>query len=111
MCILCGELISSFHWSDVSFKESQSIITAGENAKERQRARLKRVNLLNHILEFYALKIADWQGSKFLLSDKKGQQVIVNDLGDLWQKASMLIKKDLDALDERLLEFLSNKNG
>ncbi len=106
MCILCGELISSFHWSDVDFKEQKSFIKVGENAKERQRARLKRVNLLNQILEFYGLKIADWQGSKFLLSDKKGQQIIVSDLGDLWQKAQSLAKRDLDALDESLLTFL-----
>ncbi len=111
MCILCGELVSSFHWSDVNFKEQKAFVVVSENAKERKRARLKRVKLLNEILCFYGLKIEDWQGSKFVLSDKKGQSVIVNDLGDLWDKARNLAKRDIDALDKNLLEFLRQKNN
>lgn len=106
MCILCGELVSSFHWSDVSFAEEKATISINENARERKRARLKRVKLLNGILCFYGLKIDDWQGSKFVLYDKKGQSIIVNDLGDLWDKAKSLAKQDIDALDINLLTFL-----
>ncbi|WP_305865974.1 hypothetical protein [Helicobacter pylori] len=120
MCVLCGELISSFHWSDENYgsdsyeidenlKEPNALISANENARERKRARLKRVGLLNQILAFYGLKIDDWQGAKFVLCDKKGQSVIVNDLGDLWDKAQNLAKKKMDALDSHLLAFL-NKN-
>ncbi|MGN8369796.1 hypothetical protein ACR9JZ_01040 [Helicobacter pylori] len=121
MCVLCGELISSFHWSDENYgtdksdsygsdenlKEPNAVISANENARERKRARLKRVGLLNQILAFYGLKIGDWQGAKFVLCDKKGQSVIVNDLGDLWGKAQNLAKKKMDALDSNLLAFLN----
>ncbi|MGL2760748.1 hypothetical protein ACQJ78_03550 [Helicobacter pylori] len=121
MCVLCGELISSFHWSDENYgsdgsdsygsdenlKEPNALISANENARERKRARLKRVRLLNQILAFYGLKINDWQGAKFVLCDKKGQSVIVNDLGDLWGKAQNLAKKKMDALDSNLLAFLN----
>ncbi|GAA7509222.1 hypothetical protein ckin130_02800 [Helicobacter pylori] len=124
MCVLCGELISSFHWTDENYgtdksdsygsdenlKEPNALISANENAKERKRARLKRVGLLNQILAFYGLKIGDWQGAKFVLCDKKGQSVIVNDLGDLWDKAQNLAKKKMDALDSNLLAFL-NQNA
>ncbi|WP_187927527.1 hypothetical protein [Helicobacter pylori] len=124
MCVLCGELISSFHWSDENYgtdgsdsygsdenlKEPNVLISANENARERKRARLKRVGLLNQILAFYGLKIDDWQGTKFVLCDKKGQSVIVNDLGDLWGKAQNLAKKKMDALDSNLLAFL-NQNA
>ncbi|MFP6176437.1 hypothetical protein ACLGB9_02400 [Helicobacter pylori] len=118
MCVLCGELISSFHWTDENYgtngsdenlKEPNALISANENARERKRVRLKRVGLLNQILAFYGLKINDWQGAKFVLCDKKGQSVIVNDLGDLWDKAQNLAKKEMDALDSHLLAFL-NKN-
>ncbi|MFB1326343.1 hypothetical protein [Helicobacter pylori] len=120
MCVLCGELISSFHWSDENYgsdsyeidenlREPNALISTNENARERKRARLKRVGLLNQILAFYGLKINDWQGAKFVLCDKKGQSVIVNDLGDLWDKAQKLAKKEMDALDSHLLAFL-NKN-
>lgn len=115
MCVLCGELISSFHWtdgsdgygSDENLRGSNAVISANENARERKRARLKRVGLLNQILAFYGLKIDDWQGTKFVLCDKKGQSVIVNDLGDLWGKAQNLAKKEMDALDSNLLAFLN----
>ncbi|MFP6032296.1 hypothetical protein ACLF8P_04385 [Helicobacter pylori] len=118
MCVLCGELISSFHWTDENYgndsyeidenlREPNVLISANENARERKRARLKRVGLLNQILVFYGLKINDWQGAKFVLCDKKGQSVIVNDLGDLWDKAQKLAKKKMDALDSNLLAFLN----
>ncbi|GAA6990749.1 hypothetical protein ID0093_05900 [Helicobacter pylori] len=118
MCVLCGELISSFHWSDENYgsdsyeidenlREPNVLISANENARERKRVRLKRVGLLNQILAFYGLKINDWQGAKFVLCDKKGQSVIVNDLGDLWNKAQNLAKKKMDALDSNLLAFLN----
>ncbi|WQX85797.1 hypothetical protein KVM54_01745 [Helicobacter pylori] len=118
MCVLCGELISSFHWSDENYRsdsyeidenlrEPNAFISTNENARERKRARLKRVGLLNQILAFYGLKIDDWQGAKFVLCDKKGQSVIVNDLGDLWDKAQNLAKKEMDALDSNLLAFLN----
>ncbi|MGL2677310.1 hypothetical protein ACQJ69_02850 [Helicobacter pylori] len=118
MCVLCGELISSFHWSDENYgsdsyeidenlRGSNALISTNENARERKRVRLKRVGLLNQILAFYGLKIDDWQGAKFVLRDKKGQSVIVNDLGDLWGKAQNLAKKEMDALDSNLLAFLN----
>ncbi len=122
MCVLCGELISSFHWSDENYgsdsyeidenlREPNALISVNENARERKRARLKRVRLLNQILAFYGLKINDWQGAKFVLCDKKGQSVIVNDLGDLWGKAQKLAKKEMDALDSHLLAFLNQNTN
>ncbi|EJB85722.1 hypothetical protein [Helicobacter pylori] len=121
MCVLCGELISSFHWTDRTYgsgsyenenlKGQNVLISANENARERKRARLKRVRFLNQILAFYGLKINDWQGAKFVLCDKKGQSVIVNDLGDLWGKAQKLAKKEMDALDSHLLAFLNQNTN
>ncbi|TLD85076.1 hypothetical protein LS70_000535 [Helicobacter sp. MIT 11-5569] len=111
MCVLCGEMLSVLHWSDAHFKEESSVIVAGENQRERMRLRLKKVAIINDILEFYGLNLKDWQGSKYLLSNKKGGFVIVNDLGDLWIKASELEGFSLDAIDENLLDFLNTKNA
>ncbi|GAA7199282.1 hypothetical protein HpCK2_01930 [Helicobacter pylori] len=122
MCVLCGELISSFHWTDgtdgsgsyendENLKGQNTLVSVNENARERKRARLKRVGLLNQILAFYGLKMDDWQGAKFVLRDKKGQSVIVNDLGDLWDKAQKLAKKEMDALDSNLLAFLNQNTN
>ncbi|GHQ73512.1 hypothetical protein VN1235_00830 [Helicobacter pylori] len=122
MCVLCGEFIRSFHWTDgtdgsgsyendENLKGQNALVSVNENARECKRARLKRVGLLNRILVFYGLKIDDWQGTKFVLRDKKGQSVIVNDLGDLWDKAQKLAKKEMDALDSHLLAFLNQNTN
>ncbi|GAA6876110.1 hypothetical protein VN0345_02200 [Helicobacter pylori] len=121
MCVLCGELIRSFHWTDgtdgsgsyenENLKGQNMLVSVSENAREHKRARLKRVGLLNQILAFYGLKMDDWQGAKFVLRDKKGQSVIVNDLGDLWDKAQNLAKKEMDALDSHLLAFLNQNTN
>ncbi len=122
MCVLCGELIHSFHWTDgidgsgsyeidENLKGQNALVSVNENAREHKRARLKRVGLLNQILAFYGLKMDDWQGTKFVLHDKKGQSVIVNDLGDLWNKAQNLAKKEMDVLDSHLLAFLNQNTN
>ncbi len=122
MCVLCGELIRSFHWTDgidgsgsyendENLKGQDALISVNENARERKRVRFKRVGLLNQILAFYGLKMDDWQGTKFVLCDKKGQSVIVNDLGDLWDKAQKLAKKEMDVLDSHLLAFLNQNTN
>ncbi|GAA6823939.1 hypothetical protein VN1226_00880 [Helicobacter pylori] len=37
--------------------------------------------------------------------------MIVNDLGDLWDKAQNLAKKEMDALDSHLLAFLNQNTN
>ena len=111
MCVLCGEMISSFHWSHLSFDEQGANLSALQDQRDRMRARLKRVKILNEILSFYRLNIKEWQGSKFILSDLVGKSVIVNDLGDLWQKVQELSKKEIDLLDDNFIKFMQDKNG
>lgn len=72
MCILCGEMISILHWSELNFKEEKHELSVGEEQKERLKIRLKKVKILNEILEFYGLKLKEWQNSKYILSNKKG---------------------------------------
>lgn len=89
MCVLCGELITSIHWSEGVQDESKEIIV-GEKQRERARQRLQKVRIANLILRFYGLELKDWNTSQFILSDKKGRGGIVHHLGELWEKASSL---------------------
>ncbi|GAA8828592.1 hypothetical protein BTM158_04310 [Helicobacter pylori] len=43
MCVLCGELVSSFHWTDSyendkNLKGQNTLISVNENARERKRS-------------------------------------------------------------------------
>ncbi|MDO4179520.1 MAG: hypothetical protein Q4D21_10115 [Phascolarctobacterium sp.] len=110
MCILCGEMIMSVHWTDQPLHDSayrnKKIIVAGELQRGRRRMRLKRVAIANKILNYYGLKINDWNGSRYMLFDKKGMSKVVYDLGGMWQAATDLCHKKIDPLDSDFLQYL-----
>lgn len=109
MCVLCGELIMHVHWTDrrTQDNEYKHIVIAGESQRDRMRSRLKRVKISNRILAYYGLSISEWNGSRFVLRDKKGGTQIVYDLGDMWNKAELLAHKKLDPLDDAFLDAFS----
>lgn len=110
MCVLCGEFVMQMHWTDQTTEESSEIIV-GDKQRERQRTRIHRTNLSNEILRFYMLKLEEWNGSKYILSDSKGNQEIVHDLGTLWYTAEKLLGSPIDPLDPYLLQQLQKKTS
>lgn len=110
MCILCGELNENIHWSEAKLGKQSTEMIVGNEAGQRAKARLKRIKILQKILGFYGLSVQDWQGSRFILRDKKGNTALVNNLADLWQKAQNLTSKNLNPLDSKLLEHLKQHN-
>ncbi|GAC1358875.1 MAG: hypothetical protein NVS2B12_25200 [Ktedonobacteraceae bacterium] len=108
MCVLCGEALTQIHWTDKRSDTRTAVSTAAaDNAqRSRLRDRYHLVQLTNKILCHYGLQLNDWNGSKYVLSDKKGSSVIVQDLGGLWPAAEKLIHRALDPLDPTLLESL-----
>lgn len=113
MCILCGEMIMTVHWTDQPVHDanyrSRKKIVAGEGQRERMRLRLRRVAIANQILSYYGLALKDWSGSKYMLFDKKGTSVVINDLGGMWKAASDLAHQDLDPLDPVFLKALRER--
>ncbi|MCL7749976.1 hypothetical protein [Halalkalibacter alkaliphilus] len=105
MCVLCGEFVMQIHWTDQTSDDTSEIVV-GDLQRERQRTRIHRTHLCNEILQFYRLKLEEWNGSKFILSDSKGNQEVVHDLGTLWQTAEKLLGYPVDPLDSYLLEQL-----
>jgi len=73
--------------------------------------RIKRVAVANKILSYYGLKLQDWNGSKYILSDKKGVSNVVNSLGDMWKTASDMCHRTLDPLDPDFLQALGKAHG
>jgi len=114
MCVLCWQFLTEDHWTDRQFDdgESTTIGTAGsDRERARRRARHHRTRVLNRILIHYGLRLDDWQSRSYVLSDRKGRTVIVQDLGALWPAAQQLAGRCLDPLDPTLLEVLATHGG
>jgi len=91
MCALCGVLLDE-HWAE------------GEGGR---RGRTLRVALLNRILDHFGLRLDDWSGRIYVLSDRKGRSAVVANLGALWVEAERLAGHRLDPLDRELLAALA----
>lgn len=104
MCSLCGILGGRGHWTESAaspevFAPRAARYTPGRERQERARA-------ANRVLEFYGLSLSQWASTSYLLRNRTGQTVIVNDLSTLWQAAEALAKRPCDPLDDRLLAAL-----
>lgn len=109
MCVLCGkDFVAQVHWSDrhIEDKARASGADPGEYQRDRRRDRVHRATLVNKVLRHYGLRIEDWSGSKYLVSDRKGRSELVQDLGVLWPAAQKLAGRPLDPLDPVLHEAL-----
>jgi len=102
MCSLCGMLGGQSHWTDHRSPSSAERTESHGRWRERQ----ARVELVNRVLQHYALTLADWSGSSYVLSSRTGRTAIVDSLGELWAHAERLSGRRCDPLDERLLAWL-----
>ena len=91
MCALCGVLLSD-HWAE---------------SDGGRRGRLFRVELVNRVLDHYALRLDDWAGRVYVLRDRTGRSVVVDNLGVLWTEAAKLAGRPLDPLDPDLVRALA----
>ncbi len=105
MCSLCGVLGGRGHWADRSsnpeaFRTQAPTTIAGE--------RQQRTQLINKVLKFYGLSLADWPPNAFILRSHTGKTELVNNLTELWAAAEALAKKECDPLDADLLAGLEH---
>jgi hypothetical protein len=72
-----------------------------------RRARVFRAALLNRVLGHFGLSLHDWSGAVYVLRDRKGSSVVVQDIGAVWSEAERLLGSPLDPLDAALVAELS----
>jgi hypothetical protein len=88
VCALCG-FLGSGHWAEDGGR----------------RGRAFRVRLLARVLDYFGLDLAGW-GQGYVLRDRKGRSVVVDNLGAVWVEAEKLLGRPLDPLDPGLLASL-----
>ena len=96
MCGFCGLFMGEAHWTDKD----------GASSRPARQARLRRVAIANRVLQHYGLKLADWQGSKYVLGAPTGAAEIIDNMAALWPAAESLPKRPCDPLDPALLAEL-----
>ena len=101
MCGLCGLFEGEAHWTD----------GAGIGSVPRRQARQNRVALANRVLRHFRLQLADWQGTKYLLSTPTGTTLLIDNLSALWPSAEKLLGRPCDPLDAELLASLEHESG
>ncbi len=108
MCVLCWQFVSEGHWTEQQLNDEDSTTgTAGsERERTRRRQRYHRTQVLNRILNHYGLRLDDWHNRSYMLSDRKGTTLLVQDLGALWPAAQQLAGRCLDPLDPCFLAAL-----
>ncbi len=113
MCVLCGELLTKLHWTDQSIhaNEDNVVMVGGDRQRENMRNRLARVAVINAICRYYGLEVKDWSGTKYIVSDRKGNAKIVQDLGEVWVAVEELIHRPADPLDPGLIAYLAQHSS
>ncbi len=75
----------------------------------RRQERFYRVKLVNEVLDFFGLRLDDWQGQSFILRSRTGNTEIVEDLMAVWPAAEGMIGRKLDPMEPALLEHFQHR--
>lgn len=101
MCGLCGLFGAADHWTTAAARPQ-----VFGTAQTRRAERARQVRLANAVLSGFSLRLADWQGSRFVLSSATGRRVMADTLPDVWTAAATMAGRPIDPLDSTLLARL-----
>ncbi len=104
MCGLCGVLGGPAHWTDAAARPG--VFTRNTDDTERRRERRNRVLKAGQVLRHVGVRIEDWHGSAFILSNRTGSSELVDDLAHLWAAAERLAGTACDPLALDLIEAM-----
>ena len=108
MCVLCGQLFTEIHWSERLLDPAQ--VSQGESETSRRQSRHARIRLIKGVLGHYGLDVSDdLSATNYVLDNRKGVQLVVASLAELWPAAARLTGRPLDPLDGALLENLRRR--
>ncbi len=108
MCVLCGQLFTEIHWSERLLDPAQ--VSQGEGETLRRQNRHARTRLLEGVLAHYGLDVRDdLSATNYVLDNRKGVQIVVASLAELWPAATRMAGRPLDPLDGALLERLRQR--
>lgn len=109
MCSLCGILGCDDHWTSAVARPG--VYTRNTDRLSRRREAANRMKLANALLEPHRLKLAEWQGTSYVLSNPTGSSRVFESLAHLWPEAEAMSGRDFDPLDPDFLGRLRQRHG
>ncbi len=105
MCVLCGQLFTEIHWSERLL--DPALVSQGESETLRRQNRHVRTRLIKDVLAHYGLDVGDdLSAMNHVLDNRKGVQLVVASLAELWPAAARMMGRLPDPLDRDLLDHL-----
>lgn len=116
MCSLCSVLWTEDHWAEVGAEEAATdgnptidFESYASLRGRRLRDRAARIQVANLVLADCGLAVQDWEGSSYIVRDKKGNTGVVQDLASLWNAAEQILGRSLDPLDSAFLDRVQRR--
>ena len=105
MCAFCSMMADgSVHWTEAGTDAGQT--AEPESGRERYLGRLRRVALVNQILDHYGCEASDWANNQYVVKSRAGRTSLVAHLPQVWAAAEEIAGRPLDPLDPALLDTL-----
>ena len=117
MCVLCGVVWTEDHWAEVGDDRPARPdgVVAFEVHADRRGRRLRerglRTQLVNAVLAGSGLQLQDWEGSSYVLRDRKGTVAVAPDLAAVWTEAERMLGRHVDPLDPDFLDALRRRSA
>ena len=105
MCAFCAMMADgSTHWTAAGTDAGQT--AEPESGRTRYLGRLRRVALVNRILDHYGCEASDWANNRYVVKSRDGRTSLVAHLPEVWAAAEAIAGRPLDPLDPALLDAL-----
>jgi len=109
MCAFCAMLSGGGpHWTEAGTDAGRS--SEVESGRTRYLGRLRRVGLMNQILDYYGCTAEDWANNKYIVRSRSGKTEIVDHLPQVWMTVDGIADQPTDPLDKGLLDALRRRN-
>lgn len=105
MCAFCAMMAGgSTHWTEAGTDAGQT--AEPESGRTRYLGRLRRVALVNRILDHYGCEASDWANNQYVVKSRDGRTSLVAHLPQVWAAAEEIAGRPLDPLDPALVDAL-----
>jgi len=61
------------------------------------------------VLSFRRIKLAEWQGTSFVVSNATGASSVFESFSHLWPEAEALAGREIDPLDDAVIDWVKEQ--